>query len=127
MDVKEAIKRAEMLLPGEPSQEGHLDPRWQAIIIIAEYIQAEPETVWSFIRTWGCYPQQDLKDAIATCLLEHLLELYFAEYFPQIEQLALTNEEFANTLSHCWKFGQSQTKDNSFKLDELRKRLSIKL
>ena len=115
-----------MLLPGEPSSQDSLDPRWQAFIVIEEYIQSDPEAVWEFIRTWGCHPQQDLKDAIATCLLEHLLEFYFAEYFPQIEQLALTNEEFADTLSRCWKFGQSQNDDNSFKLDELRKHLSIK-
>ena len=126
MDVKEAIKRAELLLPGEPSPEDSLDPRWQAIIKIADYIQSEPEDVWDFICTWGCHPQEDLKDAIATCLLEHLLELHFADYYPLVENMALTNSEFADTFLRCWKFGQSEDDKNASQFDAIRKRLTRK-
>ena len=87
MDVREAIRNAERLLPGEPVDEGQ-DPRWQAIITVGEYIETEPEALWSFIRRWGSHPQEDLRDAVAACLLEHLLEYHFALYFPQVEKCA---------------------------------------
>jgi hypothetical protein len=76
MDVLEAIRQAESLLPGEPVEEGQ-DPRWQAIIAVGEHIESDPEVVWSFIRRWGSHRQEDLRDAVATCLLEHLLEHHF--------------------------------------------------
>src|SRR5581483_10911837 len=69
------------LLPGEPATGGQ-DPRWQAVIAVGEYIETEPEAVWSFIRRWGSHPQEDLRDLIATCLLEHLLEHQFRGLLP---------------------------------------------
>ena len=51
-------------MPGDPDVEG-LDPRWQAIIAVGEYVQTEPEAVWRFIRRWGGHPQEDLRDAMA--------------------------------------------------------------
>ena len=77
--MHEAIRDADILLPGEPVAEGQ-DSRWQAIITVGEYLETEPEPVWSFIRRWGCHPQEDLRTAIAVCLLEHLLEYHFAAY-----------------------------------------------
>lgn len=41
MEVLETIREAEALLPGEPIDEG-LDPRWQAIFAVGEYIQSDP-------------------------------------------------------------------------------------
>lgn len=73
MTVDQAIRDAELVLPGEPVAEG-TDPRWQAIIAVGGFIDTAPEPVWSFIRRWGRSPDADLRDAVATCLLEHLLE-----------------------------------------------------
>src|SRR5437763_13581729 len=100
--VSKVILAAEALLPGEPVTEGS-DPRWQAIIAVGEYIESEPEAVWEFICRWGGHPQRDLRDAIATCLLEHLLEHHFATYFPRVEQMALADPLFGDTFLGCWQ------------------------
>jgi hypothetical protein len=104
MNLQDAIREAESLLPGEPVEKGP-DPRWQAIIRVGEYIESEPAPIWEFIRRWASHPQEDLRNALATCLLEHLLEHHFAAYFPQAEQAALTDPLFADTFQRCWPFG----------------------
>jgi len=71
MTVEETIAAAESVLPGEAPPEGEIDPRWQAIVAVGEFIEEEPEAVWSFIVRWGASPDEDLRAAIATCLLEH--------------------------------------------------------
>jgi hypothetical protein len=122
MSLCDAIDKADALLPGQPVEEGQ-DPRWQAIIAIGEYIECEPVAVWSFIRRWGCHPQEDLRDAIATCLLEHLLEHHFSVFFPQVEQAALADPWFADTFQRCWQFGQTELPENSARFDALKQRL----
>jgi hypothetical protein len=107
-----ALRAADALLPGVPVDEGR-DPRWQAIIALGDFIEEEPEAVWSFIRRWGAHPQEDLRTAIATCLLEHLLEYHFSDYFPLVEQEALANRLFADTFKQCWRFGQSEVPENA--------------
>jgi len=120
--VREAIRYADALLPGEPVAEGQ-DPRWQAIIAVGEFIDSETEEVWSFIRRWGSHAQEDLRDAIATCLLEHLLEHHFQAYFPQVEVLALAEPLFGDTFLRCWMFGQSEAPQNAARFEALGKRL----
>jgi hypothetical protein len=122
MGVAEAVLEAETLLPGVPVEEGS-DPRWQAIIGVGAFIDAEPEAVWTFICRWGEHPQEDLRDAIATCLLEHLLEHHFAAYFPQVEQLALSKPLFGDTVLRCWPLGQSQEPGNAEQFRALVERL----
>jgi len=123
MEVDRVIADAERLLPGKPVDEGE-DPRWQAIIAIAEFIETDPEPVWSFIARWGIHEREDLQAAIATVLLEHLLEYHFDEFFPRVEQLVLANKQFANTFSRCWKFGEAQRPENSERFDSLKSRYS---
>src|SRR4051812_16582633 len=93
--VVEAIREADALLPGVPADEGQ-DPRWQAIIAVGEFTESDPAAVWAFICRWGTHTQEDLRDAVATCLLEHLLEYHFAAYFPQVERLALADPRFGD-------------------------------
>jgi hypothetical protein len=101
-----------------PADEG-IDPRWQAIIAIGQYTESEPEAVWCFIRQWGGNAQEDLRNAVATCLLEHLLEYHFAEYFPRVEQLARSDHLFADTVGRCWQFGKAEDPDNWRRLQAL--------
>ena len=72
--VEDAISSAESILPGHAAPDGEVDDRWQAIIAVAEFIETEPEAVWSFAEKWGGHPDDDLRMAITTCVLEHLLE-----------------------------------------------------
>jgi hypothetical protein len=120
--VQDAIHEADTVLPGEPVDEGS-DPRWQAIIRVGEFIESDPEPVWQFILRWGVHPQEDLRKAIATCLLEHLLEHHFERYFPEVERAALADPMFGDTFQRCWQFGQAKEAGNAERFVSLTRRL----
>lgn len=122
MDVQDAIRAADALLPGEPVDRG-TDPRWQAIMAVGDHLESEPEAVWSFIRRWGGHPQEDLRNAIATVLLEHLLEQHFEEYFPRVEELALAEPLWGDTFQRCWRMGQAEEPLNATRWEALEARL----
>ena len=120
--VREAIKRADAILPGRPRRS--IDPRWQAIIKVGEYIETNPASVWRFILKWGSHTQDDLRMAIATILLEHLLEYHFDAYFSDVEKVALSDRLFADTFLSCWQFGQSETPARSKRFKRFRAELN---
>ena len=122
MSVTEAIAFADSLLPGTPSPEGQDDPRWQAIIEVGHFIVTAPEAVWKFVRRWGVCPVEDVRDAIASCLLEHLLEHHFATIFPKVEKAVEEDALFADTFSRCWTFGQAKGSANEARFDQLKAR-----
>jgi hypothetical protein len=119
--IKQAITKAEKLLVGNTAKEEKLDRRWQAIIEIGEYIQTDPQEVWLFIRKWGTHSSEDIRMAIATCLLEHLLEYQFSEFFPKVREACYQSKLFATTFSMCAKFGQAELSENSKAFIELKK------
>ncbi len=119
MSVTTAIRAAEKLLPGNAAPEGELDPRWQAIIEIAEFIRTSRDEVWNFTARWGCSDDPDLQSAVATCLLEHLLEEHFEALFPRVEELATASPQFAVTLRQCWHSGKALLPRNKAKLNSL--------
>jgi len=106
--VADTIERANRILPGVAAPDGEIDPRWQAIIAVAEYLESDPEPVWEFVAQWGVYPDSDLQSSIATCILEHLFEHHFDLVFPRAAELARANANFANTVRLCWSFGQAE-------------------
>ena len=118
MSAHRAIRRAELLLPGTPAAAGD-DRRWLLILKIGEYIESDPEEVWQFVRRWGTHRQRDFRDAIACCLLEHLLEHHFDLLFPRVKEAAMKNKLFADTFTRCWKLGQAESSENSKKFDSL--------
>jgi hypothetical protein len=120
IDVWEAIERAERILPGQAAPEGERDPRWQAIIVIEDFVQEEPDAIWSFILRWGGSADEDLRDAVATCLLEHLLGRHFSCFFPRVEETARSNALLADTFLRCWKVGQSKDEDSAKRFDDLQ-------
>jgi hypothetical protein len=61
-----------------------IDPRGQAVIAVAEFIETNPQEVWTFARRWGCSPDDDLQAAIATCVLEHILERHFDVFIARV-------------------------------------------
>jgi hypothetical protein len=121
MTVNEAIARAEAILPGKEAAEGENDPRWQAVIAVADFVESDPEPVWSFVERWGTSPDEDLQMAIATSILEHLLEYHFDLILPRMERLARSNPCFARTVASCWLFGQSELPENAARLHRLAK------
>jgi hypothetical protein len=111
--VHDAIREAELLLPDVPADEGDPDPRWSAIIRVAEFLETHPEEVWTFVCRWGTHEQADLRGAIACCILEHLLDFDFVTFFPRVKTLARGNANFAYTFKMCWKFGQAEETENA--------------
>ncbi len=118
-DVSDAIAAAERILPGQAAPEGKRDPRWQAIIAIEDFIQEEPDAIWSFILRWGSNPDEDLRTAVATCLLEHLLACHFSRFFPRIEEAVRSDALLADSFSRCWKLGQAKEDANAKRFDGL--------
>jgi hypothetical protein len=122
--VLEAIRRAEQVIDFSPAPEGQDDARWQAIIAVAEFIEVSPEPIWQFIRRWGPSRDEDLQDAVATCLLEHLLEHHFDAYFERVAALARAERSFASVFLRCWALGQSELVLNAVRFNALRRELS---
>lgn len=125
MGVASVIRAAEKLLPGVPADDGADDPRWQAIISVGEFVEDEPDAVWRFVERWGVESDPDLQSAIATCLLEHLLEHHFELVFPRVEALVGRSPEFASTFAVCAQFGQAESPENAAKFAKLQKRCAM--
>ena len=119
--VYEAIAAADAILPGAAAREGQIDPRWQAIIRVGEFIETQPEPVWQFAHRWGRHAQRDLRMAVATCLLEHLLEHHFELLFPRVRRAAMESPRFADTFSSCWWFGQANTRKSATAIRRLER------
>jgi hypothetical protein len=121
--VRQAVTCAESVLPGRPAPDGQPDPRWQAIIQVGKFIESHPEPIWEFARRWGKHAQADLRAAVATCLLEHLLEHHFETLFPRVRREALASIRFADTLTSCWPFGLAALPRNAARMQRLKRDL----
>jgi hypothetical protein len=119
-DVQRAIAVAERILPGKPAPDGAYDIRWQALMKIEDFIEFEPDAIWPFVLKWGCYEDEDLRAAVATLLLEHLLEYHFDLIFPKVESAVRSNSLFAKTFKICWKLGEAKESERSERFDRLR-------
>jgi hypothetical protein len=122
MSARRAIARAEKVLPGTPAPDGAPDPRWLAILVVGEYIESNPEEIWEFVVRWGVHEQEDLRTAIATCLLEHLLQFHFDLIFRRLSEATRRNRLLADTFSRCWKIGQAEWPSNAERFDKLSAR-----
>ena len=124
MSVDQAIADADAALPGEASDYGEDDPRWDAIVEVGRYSQSNPAEVWQFAARWGNHPQASLREAIASGVLEHLLEHHFELVFPQVEQQVAVDRYFSDTFSRSWKLGKSNLPENSRRFDALLAQVS---
>lgn len=120
MSLEAAIRDAEAILPGQPAPDGEEDPRWQAVIRVAEHIENSPREVWAFANRWGRHENDDLRAAIATCVLEHLIDCHFDLVFPLVQQSVRESKSFADTFSRCWAFGQSLSGENAGRFEALQ-------
>jgi hypothetical protein len=120
MDVHHAVAAAELLLPGVEAPEGELDPRWQAIQELRQFEESDPEPLWQFARRWGASDDPDLRTAVATCLLEHLLEYHFEALFPRVEAAVRADVRFADCFVQCWPFGATEEPQNLRRFEALK-------
>jgi hypothetical protein len=123
MTVQEAISRAEAAIRDCPLPRTENDPRWQAIIQLGHFIESDPEPVWSFILTWGNTNDPDLRMALATCLLEHLLQHHFDQFISRVEDEANRDRMFADTVTHCWKFDLAEEPSRAARFERLQQAL----
>jgi hypothetical protein len=95
---------AERLIPDRSNE-----CRWQALIVVSNFVESDPEDVWRIILKFGNSNDEDMRIAVGVVLLEDLLHSHFQEYFPRVKKLLQDGDHrFADTLSHCWKFGDAQ-------------------
>lgn len=114
------IERAEELLA-----RGGEKARWDGAELLGEFVESAPELVWPVAVCFGSSDDEDVRAAIATCVLEHVFEYHFERYFPEAERLvAAGNFRFAQTVSLCWAFGQTEHPTNRSRFDALRTRIS---
>ncbi len=88
------------------------DVRWQALIVIGSYIPfgRRNEEIWNLIVEF-CGVDDDMQDALATVLLEHLLEHDFDHTAERIKSaLPKRTGPLLEVLKRCWQFGQSEAK-----------------
>jgi hypothetical protein len=80
--------------------------RWQALIVVGEFIKEMPEVVWPIVLRFGSCDDEDMRAGVATVLLEHLLEYHRRVYEPLLNKhIQNGNASLAATLSMCWDLG----------------------
>lgn len=118
-----AIEEAEAVLADLHQTGSDSDLHWQVIIRVAEFVETDPKELWEFARKWGSSQDADLRQAVASCLLEHLLQFHFAELFPQVASAAREDPLFADTFLGCWEFGQTEEPANAVRFHALKAEL----
>ena len=114
-DAPAAVIRAESMLASPDN-----DTRWQGAILLGEFCESAPEVIWPTVVQFGSSPDDDMRTAIATCVLEHILEHHFEPFFERSRQIVVAgNKPFTDCLRQCWRFGQAESPTNKERLDAL--------
>src|SRR5687768_17399243 len=85
--------------------------RWQATVVIGEFIEASPDRVWPIARELAMSANADIRMASTTVLLEHLLEYHPSKMIPLFRaELSSGNRRFKKSLAGCWNCGNSRNR-----------------
>ena len=122
-NAQSAIDEAEPVLTAPNVSEAGMDSHWQAVIRVAEFAESDPDPLWEFARKWGASPDPDLRQAVACCLLVHLLQYHFEYLFPKVEVAVREDPLFADTFAGCLEFGQTEQAENRARFRALKKEL----
>ena len=83
--------------------------RWQASIVVGDFIDSDPEAVWSVVDRFIRRGETRGSDALSLCVVEHLLEQDFQRYFPRLKALWHDGHDLAKELlEYCWAFGDAK-------------------
>jgi len=97
--------------------------RWQAAIALGEFSKSAPDRIWPLVLKHGSRRHSDARMAIATCVLEHVLEYNFDAYFPRVADAARRSRWFRDTFSSCGRMGQSKLPRNARRWKRLESEL----
>ena len=100
MSIEQAVAKARAMLDSPPVETG-VDPRWQAIIDVADFIDSSPDEIWGFIEDTRKQADEDLEAALTTVLLEHLFGQH-AHIRSKAIALAETDPQMKRMLQACW-------------------------
>jgi hypothetical protein len=82
--------------------------RWQALTVIADFVDNRPDAVWTVVKRYGNSDDADLRMGIAVCLLEELLDRKRGTYEQLVfREIAAGRQWFASALRSCWDLGPS--------------------
>ena len=85
--------------------------RWQATIVVGEFIVTHRDHVWRIAHDLAKSPNADVRTAAATVLLEHLLEHHPKDMIPRFRaEIAAGDRRFAKSVASCSNFGNSRTR-----------------
>jgi hypothetical protein len=85
--------------------------RWQATIVIGEFIPTQRDRVWGVALELAKSRVADVRMASSTVLLEHLLECHPRIMIPRFRtELAQGSEMFRRSVGSCWNFGNARTR-----------------
>ena len=97
--------------------------RWQAAIALGEFASSDPERIWPLVVKHGSRRHADARMAIATCVLEHILEYHFDAFFPRVTIAARSSRRFSTTFGWCWQLGQAELPRNARRWQRLKREL----
>jgi len=97
--------------------------RWQAAIALGEFAASDPERIWPLVVKHGSRRHADARMAIATCILEHILEYHFDVFFPRVAVTARSCRWFRTTFGWCWQMGQAELPRNARRWRRLEREL----
>lgn len=78
--------------------------RWQALIVVGEFIKTQPDDIWLLIKQYGQSGDEDMRMGVACVLLEHLLEHHRSRFVGRAKRLASKSPKFKYTLDMCWPY-----------------------
>lgn len=95
--------------------------RWQAASALGEFSASDPERIWPLVVKHGSRRHADARMAIATSVLEHILENHFDAFFPRVAAIARSSLWFHHTFSSCWQLGQAKLPRNARRWRRLKR------
>jgi hypothetical protein len=111
MQVRRGRPKRYLSLAGRLINDRTKQCRWAAAILIQDFIPFFPDDVWEIVRTSSNTANPDLRDALATVILEHLLEWDFDRVIARIrEELVQRNRSIGQVAAQCWNFTGSKVK-----------------
>lgn len=125
--MSQTVNKLPDLLHIDAALKSEIDQQiWEAAEILGEYAENNPWIIWPLTIKYASSLNSEVRQAIATCVLEHILEYHFDQFFDEIERAIKGGDLLLrDTLSGCWKFGKSKLPHNRDRWDILlsKKRL----